>query len=312
MNMHKNKIYLKCKICGEEFNYFPELQKHLREYHKLSVKTYFETHWRRIDRFNGQKIEYKSFDQYITCDFIDKKNYKNWLKTLSKEECSDYFTNKLRQYCDLKNLDTAPSQVECQSINCLLPVTTIESFSGMDYNNLCRKAGLYSRFNYQIPDEIPSTPIAQIIVDSREQKPFKFEGHTLIESKLEYGDYSLHPNNKLAIERKSLSDFYGTLSGGRERFEKEIERARKLEGYIVVVVESTVNNMMYQKQKFGKASGEFIAHNMRKLLRKYNNLQFVFCDGREEARNTTLHILGMNEEAVKYDLQYYFDKQCHL
>jgi hypothetical protein len=309
--MNKNKIYLKCKVCGEEFNYFAELQKHLRYYHKLSCKTYFETYWKRIDRFNGTKLEYKSFDQYITCDFIDKKNYKNWLKTLSKEECSDYFKSKLGQYCDLKSLDIAPSQVECQSINCLLPVSTMESFSGTDYKNLYQKHGLYSRFNYQIPDEIPFTPIPQIIVDSREQKPFHFEEHTLIESKLEYGDYSLHPNNKLAVERKSLSDLYGTLSGGRERFEREIQKAKKLEGYIIVVVESTLNNMMYQKQKFGKASGEFIAHNMRKLLRQYDNLQFVFCDGREEARNKTLHILGMNEEACKIDLQYYFDTKWH-
>ena len=309
--MNKNKIYLKCKVCGEEFNYFAELQKHLRHYHKLSCKTYFETYWKRIDRFDGKKLEYKSFDQYITCDFVDKKNYKNWLKTLSKEECADYFKNKLAQYCDLKSIDAAPGQVECQSINCLLPVSTMEIFSGTHYKNLYEKYGLYSRFNYQIPEEIPSTPIPQIIVDSREQKPFHFEGHTLIESKLEYGDYSLHPNNKLAVERKSLSDLYGTLSGGRERFEREIQKAKKLEGYIVVVVESTLNNMMYQKQKFGKASGEFIAHNMRKLLRQYDNLQFVFCDGREEAKNKTLHILGMNEEAFKIDLQYYFDTKWH-
>ena len=65
--------------------------------------------------------------------------------------------------------------------------------------------------------------------------------------------------------------------------------------------------MMYQKQKFGKASGEFIAHNMRQLLRKYDNLQFVFCDDREDAKIKTLHILAMNEETCKFDLQYYFD-----
>jgi hypothetical protein len=312
MNMHKNKIYLKCKVCGEEFNYFAELQKHLRDYHKLSVKTYFETYWKRIDRFDGKKIEYKSFDQYITCDFIDKKNYKNWLKTLSKEECADYFKNKLEQYCDLKSIDTVPSQVECQSINCLLPVSTIETFSGMSFNDLCKKTGLKSRFDYKIPVEIPWTPIAQIIVDSREQKPFDFEEYTVIESKLEYGDYSLHPEKALAVERKSLSDLYGTLSGGRERFEREVLKAKQVQGYIVVVVESTLNNMMYQKQKFGKASGEFIAHNMRQLLRKYDNLQFVFCDGREEALNRTLSILGMDTQVFSIDLQYYFDTKCRL
>jgi hypothetical protein len=307
--MNKNEIYLKCKVCGQDFNYFSELKTHLKNYHKLPAKNYFESHFKRTDRFSGQRITYKSFDQYITCDFLDKRNYKNWLKTLSKEECQDYFKNKIAQYCDLKTANFVPSQVECQTINCLLPINTMESFCGISYNELCKKTGLYCRFNYKIPNDIPLTSIAQIIVDSREQKPFHFEEHTLIESKLEYGDYSLHPNNKLAIERKSLTDLYGTLSGGKERFEREIEKAKKLEGYIVVVVESTINNMMYQKQKFGKASGDFIAHNMRQLLRKYDNLQFVFCENREDARNKTLHILSMDENVFNIDLQYYFDTQ---
>jgi len=305
--MDKNKIYLKCKVCGEGFNYYAELQKHLRSYHKLSAKTYFETYWKRIDRFNGTKLEYKSFDQYITCDFIDKKNYKNWLKTLSREERSDYFKSKIGQYCDLKSLDVAPSQVECQSINCLLPISTMEAFSEMHYKDLYQKHGLRSRFNYELPDNISLTPISQIIVDSREQKPFQFKDKIVIDSKLEYGDYSVHPNNKLAVERKSLVDLFGTLSGGRERFEKEIQRAQKMNGYIVVVVESTLNNMMYQKQKFSKASGDFIAHNMRQILRNYDNIQFVFCDGREEARDKTVRILEMDENAFNIDLQYHFD-----
>lgn len=305
--MDKNKMYLKCKVCGNDFNYFIDLKDHLRNYHKLSAKTYFESNYRRIDRLNGEKLEYKTFDQYITCDFKDKKNYKNWLKTLSKEECADYFKHKLLQYCDLKNLEYSPSQVECQTINCLIPVSSMEGFSGLTYNEICESINLKTRFNYEIPDDISFVDIPQIIVDTREQKPFKFEKYALIESKLEYGDYSLHPEKALAVERKSLADLYGTLSGGFERFEREILKAKKMNGYIVVVVESTLNSMLYQKQKFSKASGEFIAHNMRKLLRTYDNLQFVFCDGREEARNKTLHILAMDTEAFGIDLQYYFD-----
>jgi len=309
--MDKNTMYLKCKVCGNEFSSFADLKDHLKNYHKVSAKTYFESSWRRIDRFNGEKLEYKTFDQYITCDFKDKRNYKSWLKTLSKEECGDYFKHKLSQYCDFKYLQYVPSQVECQTINCLIPVSSMESFSGMHYKDLYQKQGLRSRFNYEIPDNIPLTPISQIIVDSREQKPFQFKDKIVIDSKLEYGDYSVHPNNKLAVERKSLVDLFGTLSGGRERFEKEIQRAKKMNGYIVVVVESTLNNMMYQKQKFSKASGDFIAHNMRQILRSYDNIQFVFCDGREDARNKTIHILEMDERAFNIDLQYYFDTTWH-
>jgi hypothetical protein len=308
--MDKNTMYLKCKVCGNEFDSFADLKDHLKNYHKVSAKTYFESSWRRIDRFDGNKLEYKTFDKYITCDFKDKKNYKNWLKTLSKEECGDYFKHKLSQYCELKNLEYAPSQAECQTISCLIPASSMEGFSGLTYNEICKSINLKTRFDY-IKKDIALTSIDQIIIDTREQKPFKFNDKIVIDSKLEYGDYSVHPNNKLAVERKSLVDLFGTLSGGRERFEKEIQRAKKMNGYIVVVVESTLNNMMYQKQKFSKASGDFIAHNMRQILRNYDNIQFVFCDGREDARNKTLHILEMDENAFDIDLQYYFDTTWH-
>lgn len=309
--LDKNKGYLCCKICDAEFTCFDELKSHLRHEHKISAKTYFEKWSKRIDRFDGYPLIYKSFEQYITCDFVDKRNYKKWLDKLSQEECAQYFQNKLAQYCDLKSLDEAPSQVEAHSINCLIPIFYMERFSGVGYNDLCQKAGLRSRFNYVFPSKIEFTDISQIVVDSREQNPFKFEYYPVIESKLEYGDYALHPNNRLAVERKSLNDLFGTLSGGKERFEREVGRAAKSDGYIVVVVESTLNNLLYQKQKFSKASGDFIAHNMRQLLRKYNNLQFVFCDGRAEARDKTIHILKMNENVFNIDLQYYFEKTWH-
>lgn len=303
----KNSIYSLCKLCNESFTDLNELKVHLKNNHRLSIKTYFQNHWRRLDRFNGEPLEYKSYEQYITCDFKDKRNYKSWLKTLTSRECADYFKHKLRQYCTLKSLDYAPGQAECQTIGCLIPVSAIETFSGLDYNEICSSVNLKSRFDYSKRDLIKTQDVSEIIIDTREQKPFKFNDVKIIESKLEYGDYSLLPNKGVSVERKSLGDLYGTLSGGLERFGREVERAKKVDGYLVVVVEATINNVLYQKRKFGKCSGEFIMHNMRKILRTYDNIQFVFCDGRKDAQQKTVHILELGDTARNTDLQNYYD-----
>jgi len=79
----------------------------------------------------------------------------------------------------------------------------------------------------------------KIIVDSREQTPFSFEGKDceIVTGALPTGDYSLVGlEDKIAIERKSLSDLMGCLtSSGRERFERELTRARGLDFFAVVI-----------------------------------------------------------------------------
>lgn len=79
----------------------------------------------------------------------------------------------------------------------------------------------------------------KILVDTREQAPFSFDGYqTAVEAvALPVGDYSL-PGfvDRVAIERKSLVDLVGCLMGGnRDRFERELAKARHYELFAVVV-----------------------------------------------------------------------------
>jgi ERCC4-type nuclease len=79
----------------------------------------------------------------------------------------------------------------------------------------------------------------RIVVDSREQTPFTFEGKDceVVTSALPTGDYSLVGlEDRVALERKSLADLVGCLTGSnRERFERELARARGLDFFAVVV-----------------------------------------------------------------------------
>jgi ERCC4-type nuclease len=99
-------------------------------------------------------------------------------------------------------------------------------------------------------DDYEITPYT-IIVDSREQSPYSFKGFKCDAAKkgrpllvctevagLKSGDYSLKGfEDRIAVERKSLQDFYGTLGQGRERFERELVRLSVMD-FAAVVVEA--------------------------------------------------------------------------
>jgi DNA excision repair protein ERCC-4 len=87
----------------------------------------------------------------------------------------------------------------------------------------------------------------RVIVDSREQVPFtfaRFPGVEVETTALPAGDYSLPGfEDRVAIERKSLEDLIGCLKGeNRERFERELTRAKHYELF-AVVVESTLEDV---------------------------------------------------------------------
>ena len=82
-----------------------------------------------------------------------------------------------------------------------------------------------------------------IRIDQREQAPFNFTGingrsdqkYRPIIVPVEFGflatgDYSIKGfENCVSVERKNLSDFYGTILGQRDRFERELARLSEME-----------------------------------------------------------------------------------
>lgn len=135
---------------------------------------------------------------------------------------------------------------------------------------------------------------ATIIIDTREQMPWHFKGltktkvktikgvrhkisHPLIvptkSSTLQSGDYSLEGlESNITIERKSLSDLFGTLLTGRDRFKRELERLADENysapnGYSAVVVEASlsmlINNNEYEPSKIKSVIGSIMAFDQR-------------------------------------------------
>ncbi len=84
-----------------------------------------------------------------------------------------------------------------------------------------------------------------IIIDTREQLPFEFSNTVDVQSApLDAGDYSVAGMTaSVAIERKSLSDFVGSITAGRERFWNCCDRMSRLD-FACIVVECSMDDVL--------------------------------------------------------------------
>jgi len=75
-----------------------------------------------------------------------------------------------------------------------------------------------------------------IVIDTREQEPYRFAGENVIFNKLESGDYSVKGfEDKIAIERKSHGDFLHSITHRRTQFMNEMARMKPYKVKVIVI-----------------------------------------------------------------------------
>jgi DNA excision repair protein ERCC-4 len=136
----------------------------------------------------------------------------------------------------------------------------------------------------------------KVIIDTREQLPLFNRGEY---KKLEVGDYTTDKLlNKFHIERKSLSDLYGTLTKGNNRFKYELFRAAYHHINIECFVEGTREdfiNKRFPKGQDRKFSKEGLDRLISTFEKKYF-LKFVWCKNRQDcAKKTALRLEEMEK-----------------
>ncbi len=131
----------------------------------------------------------------------------------------------------------------------------------------------------------------RIVVDSREQCPFRFEGYPVevTPATLATADYSLVGfTDRIGIERKSLPDLVACLGVERDRFQRELARLR---GYdcAAVVVEATADDLRAGHFR-AKLNPEAAWQSVLAFTQRYR-IAFIFCDDRSDAERTAFDIL---------------------
>lgn len=130
-----------------------------------------------------------------------------------------------------------------------------------------------------------------VAVDTREQKPFDLLGFAVMRKTLTTGDYSIVGyEDRVAVERKSYDDAWGSMSGGRARFERCVERLSRIERP-AIVIEASITRLAEQHplvERVGPASvvGGFISYAA------HYRIPVFFADDRVRAERVTLRFLA--------------------
>ena len=133
----------------------------------------------------------------------------------------------------------------------------------------------------------PKFTAGLIVVDTRESLPLGFPGST--RKTLATGDYSvLGMEERVAIERKTLGDFYACVGRERARFERELERLGTM-AYPAVVIEASLSDIAHGTE-FSRvhpmsAIGSILAWSVK------HRLPFFFAESRRRCRSMVYHLL---------------------
>lgn len=304
---------IKCAVCNEEFTNDKSLHAHLKK-HELYQAEYYCKYYPRYSLFYKKQIPYKNKKEYFKTEFLDAQEFLLWEKNEKQEIVKQKILEMLQARIKEKEYQYAPFLNELISLN--LPSINIYKKYFGSYNSACQAIGLEPLFNKNIPKDFNDVDLSDIemIVDTREQDPLEFKNSKI--EKLFVGDYLLNKKeySYTFVDRKAESDFLGTMTSGLSRFEREIEKAVGLDGYLFVVIESNISKIKYNHKKFHrKTSLEYVFHNMRYLSHKYpRRIQFIFTGDRNKSLDIIPKLLYHGNKLWQVDLQYFIDNELGI
>jgi len=130
-------------------------------------------------------------------------------------------------------------------------------------------------------------PKPTIVIDTREQLPYEFEGS--VTKMLKTGDYSiLGLEDKVAVERKTKEDAYGSCGARRVRFEKELKRLSSFD-YGAVVIEASLSNLL-TPPSYTEVNPLVVVNSFVSWSIKYS-INIFFASNREYARELVRLVL---------------------
>lgn len=298
----------KCKECGADYKTRRSLHAHIKK-HNMLIGDYYVKHFQRRDKFTGELLPFKKFDDYFKRDFSHRGNFAKWIKQTNKVDVCDYLVTLLNRRIREKGIDYGPCDLELKSAE-LPSVDTYKKFFG-SYTEACAKCGVKPLLRGQLPKAFwGNYSHEMIMVDTREQKPLTFSNSASM--KLDVGDYSTLPEkfDYTFVDRKSLADFCASVTNAKERFKREMERCREMGSYLFVVVEADYEKLRFENRKlFHKHHLRYVMANMREFQKEFSDCcQFVFSGNREYSTLLIPKLLCLGRKTHNVDIQYFWEK----
>lgn len=143
----------------------------------------------------------------------------------------------------------------------------------------------------------------QIFIDTREQAPYRFTGMQddngrplivplITDVALASGDYSIAGlEDRVAIERKSLSDWFQSIGRERDRFEREMQRLAEMK-FAAVVIEGDWESILLRPPNSTQVSPKVASRTIASWSIRYG-VHFYPTMNRRHAELWTFSLLSM-------------------
>ena len=305
-------MLFKCLECGESFSSERSLHAHFKA-HKLSVPEYYCKHFPRKDLLTGAPLEFKQKDEYFSTYFSARQNLIKWLDKTPVDKKAPIILDMLDKRVTTKSLKLAPNEVELYFAG-LPPISEYKKCFG-SYSSASKSCGVEPMFTGRLPNDWSKDfSRKKIWVDTREQNPLRFANSECL--KLDTGDYSVGGEDftNTFVDRKSLDDWAATLVGDNfERFRREIERCKKQECFLWVVVESPLDGIENAAgRSYHKHNLSYVSHQMRLITTEFfGSVQFLFSGGRENSQLIIPKLLCLGEKLWNADMQYWLKQSTN-
>jgi len=301
---------IECKVCQESFVNDKCFHAHLKK-HNLYQGEYYCKYYPRFSFFYKKQIPFKNKREYFETEVLDYNEFSEWERSENQEIVKTKCVSMLKNRIQEKNYHYAPFHNELKTLD--LPNINIFKKHFGSYNSVCKLLDKEPLFNKPLPKTFNKVSLKNetMLVDTREQDPLEFPNVKI--EKLFIGDYLMNAQeyNYTFVDRKSENDFLGTLASGVDRFEREIQRTFELEGYLFIVIESTIDSIIDNHRKYKRKTNlEYVFHNMRHLTHKYpRHVQFVFTGSRKKSIEIIPKLLYFGKDLWQVDLQYFLDHE---
>ena len=302
---------IQCKICSESFNNDKSFHAHLKK-HNLYQAEYHCTHYPRSSLYYRQQIPFKNKKQYFETEFLDYTEFLKWEAASNEETVKTKCIELLKKRIDEKQYHFAPFHNEVITLD--LPSLNIYKKYFSSYTNACKLLNIEPLYNKNLPEAFNKIDVSHlpILIDTREQDALEFPKSKI--EKIFVGDYLIADKKYFTntfVDRKSESDFLGTMASGIERFEKEVIKAVELNCYLFVVIESSISSILINQRKYNRKTNlEYVFHNMRSLCHKYpRHIQFIFTGSRNKSLDIIPKLLYHGKSVWQVDIQYFLDNE---
>lgn len=302
---------MECKICNQFFDNDKSFHAHLKK-HNLYQAEYYCKYYPRYSLLYKQQIPFKNRKQYFSTEFLDYSEFLKWESSTNAEIVKIKCIELLQKRMNEKKYYYAPFHNELLTLG--MPDINIYKKHFSSYNGACRLLNAEPLYNKCLPQAFNSVDVSDLplLIDTREQDALEFSKYKI--EKIIVGDYLIDDKNHFTntfVDRKSESDFLGTMASGIDRFERELIKAVELDSYLYVVIESSISDIIYNQKKYNRKTNlEYVFHNMRNLSHKYpRHIQFVFTGSRNKSLEIIPKLLYHGKSLWQVDLQYYLDNE---